>query len=193
MQSTETLSKEIAGLGDLPRSELAERWQSIYGVAPPKGARRVLLERAIAWHLQAAALGAPPASTERILRRAIGAERKKAVIDRSSDEGSSYGSPSGSKTNVAAPRALPSNGTRLIREWRGKTHIVDVIESGFVWEDNAYRSLSVIAKAITGAHWSGPRFYDKQPTLSLCDLHQEIVRGGSRAGLQLARCTTRSL
>jgi hypothetical protein len=47
----------------------------------------------------------------------------------------------------------------LIREWRGKTHIVDVIESGFVWEDNAYRSLSVIAKAITGAHWSGPRFF----------------------------------
>ena len=159
MQSTETLSKEIAGLGDRPRSELAERWQSIYGVAPPKGARRVLLERAIAWHLQAAALGGLPASTERILRRAIGAERKKAVIDRSSDEGSSCGSPSGSKAIVAAPRALPSNGTRLIREWRGKTHIVDVIESGFVWEGNAYRSLSVIAKAITGAHWSGPRFF----------------------------------
>ena len=122
----------------------------------PKGARRVLLERAIAWHLQAAALGGLPASTERILQRAIGAQQKKAVIDRSSAGGSACGSPSGSKAILAAPRALPSNGTRFIREWGGKTHIIDVIENGFVWEGNAYRSLSVIAKAITGTHWSGP-------------------------------------
>ena len=53
---------------------------------------------------------------------------------------------------MSAQRTLPPTGTRLIREWRGKTRIVDVIESGFVWEGDAYRSLSVIAKAITGAH-----------------------------------------
>ena len=52
---------------------------------------------------------------------------------------------------MAAQRTLPPTGTRLIREWRGKTHIMDVIESGFVWEGDAYRSLSVIAKAIIGA------------------------------------------
>src|SRR6185503_18127545 len=50
-------------------------------------------------------------------------------------------------------------GTRLVREWNGKTHHVDVVESGFVWNGGRYRSLSAIAREITGARWSGPRFF----------------------------------
>lgn len=160
MRSSETLEREIDDLGDLPRSKLAEQWQSIYRVAPPKGARRVLLERAIAWHLQAVAVGGLSADTERALSRALSAERKRwsnnraATVDAVSSDPSSGPKPSGSLS-----RARPSAGTRLIREWHGKTHVVDVLERGFVWEGKAYRSLSVIAKAITGAHWSGPRFF----------------------------------
>src|SRR5205823_11343422 len=50
-------------------------------------------------------------------------------------------------------------GTRLVREWNGKTHHVDVVESGFVWNGGRHQSLSAIAREITGARWSGPRFF----------------------------------
>lgn len=49
--------------------------------------------------------------------------------------------------------------TRLIREWNGQTIAVEVVEGGFVWNDRTYRSLSEIAREVTGAHWSGPRFF----------------------------------
>jgi hypothetical protein len=51
------------------------------------------------------------------------------------------------------------SGTRLVREWNGRTHFVDVSEDGFVFDGKTYRSLSAIAKRITGAHWSGRRFF----------------------------------
>jgi hypothetical protein len=57
----------------------------------------------------------------------------------------------------AKPSIKP--GTRLVREWNGRTHHVEVLDKGFRWNDRTYRSLSSIAKAITGAHWSGPRFF----------------------------------
>lgn len=50
-------------------------------------------------------------------------------------------------------------GTRLLREWNGRTIAVEVREDGFVWEDRLYRSLCEIAQMATGAHWSGPRFF----------------------------------
>ena len=55
------------------------------------------------------------------------------------------------------PRSPP--GTRLVREWHGRTHHVDVIEDGFVFEGKTHASLSAIARQITGARWSGPRFF----------------------------------
>jgi DUF2924 family protein len=57
------------------------------------------------------------------------------------------------------PVAVPKIGTTLAREWRGRTHLVLVREDGFQYEGQSYRSLSVIAARITGAHWSGPRFF----------------------------------
>jgi len=50
-------------------------------------------------------------------------------------------------------------GARLLRDWNGKTHVVDVIENGFVFQAKIYTSLTAIARQITGAHWSGPRFF----------------------------------
>jgi hypothetical protein len=47
----------------------------------------------------------------------------------------------------------------LVREWHGRTHSVDVLQEGFLFERKTYRSLSQIARRITGAHWSGPRFF----------------------------------
>ena len=67
-------------------------------------------------------------------------------------------------TDGVVPERLPSNvtlspGTRLIREWNGQTIAVEVTDAGFVWNDRSYRSLSEIAREVTGAHWSGPRFF----------------------------------
>jgi len=54
-------------------------------------------------------------------------------------------------------------GARLIREWNGSSHIVEVVEDGFLWNGKRYRSLSAIARAITGTRWSGPRFFGLDP------------------------------
>ncbi len=56
-----------------------------------------------------------------------------------------------------SPRLQP--GARLIREWNGVSHVVEVVEAGFIWNGDRHRSLSAIARAITGARWSGPRFF----------------------------------
>ena len=54
---------------------------------------------------------------------------------------------------------LPSRGTRLVREWNGALHEVEVLEDGYLWRGARHRSLSAIARAITGTKWSGPRFF----------------------------------
>ena len=108
-------------------------------------------------------------------------------------------------------------GARLVREWHGRTHTVTVTEDGFEYAGASYPSLTKIAKKITGAHWSGPRFFglpaqgktepnggdamaelEKTPRRarqksSLRDLHPQIDRGRAGAGLQLARCPARGL
>ena len=50
-------------------------------------------------------------------------------------------------------------GTRLVREWQGTLHEVIVLDRGYLWKGKTYRSLSEIARSITGARWSGPRFF----------------------------------
>src|SRR5262249_49931076 len=108
-------------------------------------------------------------------------------------------------------------GTTLVRQWRGRAHTILVREDGFEYEGQRYRSLTMIAERITGAHWSGPRFFGliKRGVLrsmprpaddevsqqrhtaarksSLCDLHPQIVRGGAPGGIQFAAGATRNL
>ena len=60
-------------------------------------------------------------------------------------------------TALTAP--LPRSGTILVREWQGNTHHVTVGDEGFLWNGRTYRSLSGIARAITGTNWNGPRFF----------------------------------
>jgi len=59
-------------------------------------------------------------------------------------------------------KLIHSPGTCLIREWQGQTHEVSILDTGYLWQGNKYRSLSRIAREITGAHWSGPRFFGLQ-------------------------------
>lgn len=128
---------DVATLAELPRSELVARWHALYGSPPPKGISRRLMVGALAYAHQAKQQGDPSAALSHRLAQLIN------------------GKP---LAEVQSPRTLKP-GTRLVREWNGKTHTVDVVDGGCIWNGERYRSLSAVARAITGARWSGPRFF----------------------------------
>lgn len=99
-----------------------------------------LLRRGLAWRIQARVNGGLTTSTRK-------------AVEKAQEQLARTGS-------VASPRDLAIKpGTRLVREWHGKTYHVLVLDNGFEHEGRHYESLSQIARAITGAHWSGPRFF----------------------------------
>ena len=151
------VDQEVAGLGDLSREELAERWTKAYGHAPPKGARRDYHLRAAAWHLQARRLGGLSPDTRRMLRAASTPMKKQFAVQ--AFNSAAEPDVSASTFAVATPRKQFSPGTRLVRDWNGRSHVVDVLEEGFAFEGRLHKSLTAIAHQITGAHWSGPRFF----------------------------------
>jgi len=132
--------QEMGALADLPRPALVERCQALYRTNPPKGLSRRLLILAIAYRMQAKRIGG---LTPAARRRLTGKRGNGAAPDKR-------------KPKTSAKLAT---GTRLIREWNGITHVVDVADGCFVWNGTRYRSLSAVARAITGARWSGPRFF----------------------------------
>ena len=140
-RSKAMIEDDLAQLPRLSRERLARRWRKRFGHEPPRGCGRPLLELAEAYAIQVAAFGALKSS----LRREL--------------EGEVHGS--GKFLAARRPKQISrlTPGTRLVREWNGKTHHVDVVDSGFVWNGASHRSLSAIAREITGARWSGPRFF----------------------------------
>ena len=138
---SETVEEEIAGLGDLSRADFVGRWVALYRSPPPKGISRALLIRAIAYRIQTSKWGGLKSATLRQLQKAAGEPVSEA------------------KTLASPSRWSLRPGTRLLREWNGKTHQVEVVETGFIWDDRPYKPLSAIAREITGARWSGPRFF----------------------------------
>ncbi len=146
------VEQEIGHVADLSRAELVENWRKMFKSPPPKGIKRGLLERASAYRIQARAFrGLKPAARKRLMAIA---------------EGSCVAMPTPSeRRGDSRTNARHRNGTtltpgmRLIREWNGTVHQVDVIEGGFLWNGRTMKSLSTVAQAITGARWSGPRFF----------------------------------
>lgn len=133
------LEKEIARLSSLRREDLVQSWVRTCHRPPPKGISRRLLELSAAYALQAKAFGGLKPNLRKALTTAL--EPNAAA----------------SKPNIPGGSLKP--GTQLVRVWNGRTHHVDVIEGGFIWNDRRFRSLSAIALEITGARWSGPRFF----------------------------------
>jgi hypothetical protein len=135
----------LTRLDDLARNELAQQWERRYGRPPPKSISRQLLVLSAAFALQAKAYGDLRTQTRKRLSGGL----------------------------EVAPRvkgATLQPGSRLARVWNGRTHHVDVVEGGYHWNGRAYRSLSAIACEITGAKWSGPRFFG---LVSRSDAHRE--------------------
>ena len=127
---------DLSHLQDADRATLLELWREVTGSPPPKNLSQPILRKAIAYELQCARLGGPKARVLGDLKRI--AEGKPAR---------------------SSPKAQLQPGTRLVREWQGRSFSVEVVEGGFLMEGRHYASLSAIARRITGAHWSGPRFF----------------------------------
>ena len=124
---------DLAELAALDRKALGERWSAAFRCPVPRSAPAVMLRRALAWHLQ---MQASPewrdaAAVARLMR----------------------------SLRPATPAPALSPGTRLMREWQDRTHHVTVLVDGFDYEGVPYRSLSAIARRITGTPWSGPAFF----------------------------------
>jgi hypothetical protein len=143
------LAKDIAALDDLSREALLKKWNAAYGAPPFKGARNTTLIRGLAYHLQCKRLGflKPSLSRQMLKLGRSGAIMPSGVCDQT-----------GIKAKIK-PKPKVKLGSQLVREWNGRTHTVHVTNKGYVLSGVTYRSLSAAAKAITGAHWSGPRFF----------------------------------
>lgn len=127
---------------DPPREQLIDAWQQHFGKPPPKGLSRRLMHLACEYQRQVQEHGGHSKAKLRELK-------SYAKVSASAGAGS-----------PVAPSPAPLKaGTRLVREWRGRTHVVEVGDAGIVYDGRSYRSLSEIARVITGARWSGPRFF----------------------------------
>jgi hypothetical protein len=134
------IAAEFARLEALTNFELRGEWRRLHRLQPPKSLSRDLLLRGITYKLQERALGGLSKS---VLRQLAGGDPDAASA----------------KSRRVAPRTVVKPGTRLVREWHGQTHTVLVHVDGVEWRGQRYKSLSVVARQITGAHWSGPRFF----------------------------------
>jgi DUF2924 family protein len=134
------VEQRLAEIETYDSGTLRREWQKLYGCPAPKRVRRDLLLRAVAYRIQELAFGGLKPATVR---------RLKQLADKSRV---------GPVTPPPAAASLRP-GMRLMREWNGETHLVEVVEKGFTWRGQPYPSLSAIARAITGSRWSGPRFF----------------------------------
>jgi DUF2924 family protein len=134
------LEDEVARLRDLDLADLKRRWLTLYHHPVPKYFRREHLIRALAHRMQIEAYGDLKPSIRRQLREIVDALR--------------------SGSNPAFDQALRIKpGTKLIRVWQDKTCIVTALEDGFEWQGSRYRSLSEVARVITGTRWNGLLFF----------------------------------
>lgn len=126
----------VARLAELPGEELKTEWARRYG-APAPNLSPELLRLGIGYRLQEQKLGGVSRGTRSLLRQ---------VAARAGE------------ITKPMPRKL-TPGTRLVRDWHGVGHTVIVLEKGFEYDGRHWKSLTAIAKAISGAHWNGPLFF----------------------------------
>ena len=137
---SKTIEVQLAGLPNLNRTKLRELWRDSYGSDPPEKISDLLLRQAIAHRLQVKRFGGLDFSTRRALKQVL--EQSGANRLNSSSEGNRV-----------------TNGTVLVREWHGATHQVTATEKGLLYRGKLFRSLSKVAREITGTRWSGPLFF----------------------------------
>ena len=132
---------ELRRLAKLAKHELRVEWRRYFHREPPADMSRDLLVRTVAYKVQERGSGGLSQATKRLLHNL--AEELR----------------SGGPDAVLSLTPALKPGVRLVREWRGRTHSVLVLQDGFEYQGGRYRSLTEIARQITSAHWSGPRFF----------------------------------
>lgn len=142
MTSTDTIPARLAALKTTPTPELKTQWRELFDSEPPPFNRRYLESR-LAYRIQELAYGGLKPETVRRLER----------LGEDLDGGDKK------KRSARADHGMPIIGTRLVREWQGVEHVVTVTADGFEWQGRLYRSLSAIARAITGTRWNGWVFF----------------------------------
>ena len=135
-----TIKAQMTEIQERDLSALRDEWRRHYRASPPRRLSRDLLIRGIAYKLQEKTHGGLSNATRRRLHTLA-----KAFAE------------TGRIAPVNGTKVRP--GTRLVREWQGRTYVVTVTGNGFNFDGETYGSLSAIAQRITGAHWSGPRFF----------------------------------
>jgi Protein of unknown function (DUF2924) len=147
IQDARACREALVRLPELDLGELRQQWRALYKADASPHLSRELLVRAVAYRMQEAALGGLRPKRQRQLRHF--AQQLKE---------------SGEGRIRSRPELKP--GTRLVREWRGRTYEVLVLDDGFSWQGTPYRSLSALARKITGTAWSGPLFFGLKTTRS---------------------------
>jgi hypothetical protein len=135
------IDDHLAGLAGMSPAQLRAEWRRLHRGQPlTDGLTPSQLVRSIAWRLQEKASGGLPSARVRELNRLAAQLTADGAI------------------NVGDSRQIKS-GARLVRQWHGKVYSVNVLDDGFEFEDRQFTSLTQIARQITGAAWSGPRFF----------------------------------
>ena len=138
--ATVEIAARLQAVEQMDYAGLVREWRRLYRAHPPKRVARDLLMLGVAWKIQEQVYGGLGTATKRRLADLAN------TMERDGDV-----------TRDRVARLKP--GAKLLREWRGQTHKVIVLEDGFEWKGTRWQSLSVIAREITGGHWSGPRFF----------------------------------
>jgi len=186
LSNIEGLSAEIENLRTLGPEQLDQSWRDLFESDRPRRVYGDLLIKALGYRLQENAIGGLKPSTRRLLER--------------------WGRNGSERGPLAEPaRTRLKAGTVLVREWHGVTHRLTVLDDGFDLHGERFRSLSEIARKITGVRWSGPLFFGLKssakeqrhgarvsPRFGAAPSPQ-IIRGRPRPGVQLAACPARGL
>jgi len=128
----------------MPVGDLRDKWLALYGAEPPAAYGKAQLVRRLAWRVQELRYGGLSDMARRRLREIADGDELA----------------SGKQRPPRRKRRLLAPGTRLVRHWHGVEHVViAAADGGFEWNGTRCRTLTAVAKAITGQHWSGPRFF----------------------------------
>ena len=151
------VGKEVATLREMTVTELRAKYETVFG-EPARSHNRQHLIKRVAWRVQALAEGD---LSERARRRAAELANdadlrttapKRRTLTRS-------GRTKRATLNLSNGDRLPMPGSEIAREYKGKTIVVTVLPKGFEYDGHVYRSLTAVAKAVTGTHWNGYHFF----------------------------------
>ena len=160
------IEAEIERVRSLGLEELRELWRTTFEATPPLELTKDLIARMIADRVQEHAFGGLDRATVKLLDE-LAQENNPDVI----------------------PRRRLKTGTVLVREYQGQRHTVSIVPDGYVWRETTYKSLSTIARAITGTSWSGPKFFGLRVA---ADEQGEIAHPQASSGRLTSNHTRRS-